>query len=115
MSATRSPVWQPSREEIAEKALELIEVEYEPLPGVFDPEFGAGPEAPLLHPDLGKYEVVNFIFPEPGTNISNHFRIRKGDVDGSLDEVRSDRRAQVPHPAHPARADRAACRRCQSG
>ena len=30
-------------EEIAEKAVELIEVEYEPLPGVFDPEFGASP------------------------------------------------------------------------
>jgi carbon-monoxide dehydrogenase large subunit len=50
-------------EEVAEKALELIEVEYEPLPGVFDPEFGASSAAPLLHPDLGKYEVVNFVFP----------------------------------------------------
>ena len=41
-------------EAIAEQALDLIEVEYEPLPGVFDPEYGASPEAPLLHPDLGK-------------------------------------------------------------
>jgi len=38
-------------EEVAEKALELIEVEYEYCRGVFDPEFGAGPDAPLLHPN----------------------------------------------------------------
>ena len=38
--------------ELAELACELIEVEYEELPGVFDPEYGASPDAPLLHPDL---------------------------------------------------------------
>src|SRR5512143_3622718 len=53
-------------EEIAEKAIDLIEVEYEPLPPVLDPEYGASPEAPLIHPDLGKYEVANFIFPQAG-------------------------------------------------
>jgi carbon-monoxide dehydrogenase large subunit len=52
-------------EEIAEKAVELIEVEYEVLQPVLDPEFGASPKAPLLHPDLGKYDVPNFIFPQP--------------------------------------------------
>jgi CO/xanthine dehydrogenase Mo-binding subunit len=68
-------------ETIAEQALNLIEVDFEPLPGVFDAEFGATADAPLLHPDLGKYKVVNFVFPEAGTNISNHFKIRKGDTD----------------------------------
>jgi carbon-monoxide dehydrogenase large subunit len=66
--------------EIAQQALDLIEVEYEPLPGVFDPEFGASPEAPLIHPDLANYESVPFIFPQPGTNISNWFKVRKGDM-----------------------------------
>jgi len=70
-------------EEIAEKALELIEVDYELLPAVFDPYLAAQPDAPLLHPDLGKYEVVNFVFPEPGTNVSEHFKLRKGDVDAA--------------------------------
>jgi len=37
-------------EEIAEKALELIEVEYEILEPVLDPEFGASPKAPLPSP-----------------------------------------------------------------
>jgi CO/xanthine dehydrogenase Mo-binding subunit len=67
-------------EEIAVEAAELVEVEYEELPAVFDPEKGAQPDAPLLHPGLGAYKVANFIFPEPGTNISEHFKLRKGDV-----------------------------------
>jgi CO/xanthine dehydrogenase Mo-binding subunit len=67
--------------EIAEQAARLVEVEYEELPAVFDPVEAAQPDAPLIHPDLGEYEVVNFIFPEPGTNISEHFKLRKGDVE----------------------------------
>lgn len=67
--------------EIAEQAAKLVDVEYEALDTVFDPYEGAQPTAPLLHPDLGSYEVANFIFPEPGTNISEHFRLRKGNVD----------------------------------
>ncbi len=70
-------------EEIAEKAVTLIEVDYELLPAVFDPYLASQPDAPLLHPDLGKYEVVNFVFPEPGTNVSEHFKLRKGDVDAA--------------------------------
>jgi carbon-monoxide dehydrogenase large subunit len=71
-------------EEIAEQACKLIKVDYEVLPAVFDPEEAAQPDAPVLHPDLGKYEVANFIFPKPGTNISNHFKIRKGDADSAF-------------------------------
>jgi CO/xanthine dehydrogenase Mo-binding subunit len=70
-------------ESIAEEALELIKVEYEVLEPVTDPEFGTGSEAPLIHPDLDQYKVANFILPQPGTNISNYFKIRKGDVDSA--------------------------------
>jgi CO/xanthine dehydrogenase Mo-binding subunit len=89
-------------EEIAEKALDLIQVEYEPLPGVFDPEYGASPDAPLLHPDLGQYEVANFIFPQPGTNISNHFKIRKGDPEAVWAECAAivEQKYRVPHIQH---------------
>ncbi len=89
-------------EEIAEQALDLIEVEYEPLEGIFDPEIGASPEATLLHPDLGKYVVANFIFPEPGSNISNHFRIRKGDVDAAWPQCAAivERTYRIPHIQH---------------
>ena len=89
-------------EEIAEQAVELIEVEYEVLQPVLDPEFGASPEAPLLHPDLGKYEVPNFIFPQPGTNVSNHFKIRKGDVDSAWSQCAAivERKYRIPHVQH---------------
>lgn len=70
-------------EEIAEEAARQVEVEYEELPAVFDPLEAVKPDAPLLHPDLGSYEVVPFILPKPGTNISNHFKVRKGDVDAA--------------------------------
>lgn len=89
-------------EEIAEKALDLIEVEYEPLEPVLDPEFGASDAAPLLHPDLGKYVVANFIFPKGGTNISNHFKIRKGDVEGAWDKCAAivEHKYKIPHIQH---------------
>jgi len=38
--------------DIAEEALNLIDVEYEELPAVFDPLEALRPEAPLLHPDF---------------------------------------------------------------
>lgn len=75
-------------EEIADQACKLVKVEYEPLPAVFDPEQAVQPGAPLLHPDLGQYVFVNFIFPKAGTNISNHFKVRKGNVDEGF--ARSD-------------------------
>ena len=55
-------------EEIAAKALDLIEIDYENLPVVTDIEEAMRPDAPLLHPELG-------------TNVFCHYRIRKGDVD----------------------------------
>jgi carbon-monoxide dehydrogenase large subunit len=89
-------------EATAEKALALIEVEYEPLPSVFDAEVGASPDAPLLHPDLGQYKVANFIFPKPGTNISNHFKVRKGDVATAWPRCAAivERKYRIPHIQH---------------
>ena len=88
--------------EIAQRALDLIEVEYEPLPGVFDPEFGASPAAPLVHPDLGNYECAPFIFPQPGTNISNWFKVRKGNMaqGWAAADLIYEHRYQVPHIQH---------------
>ncbi|MFN2160319.1 MAG: xanthine dehydrogenase family protein molybdopterin-binding subunit [Anaerolineales bacterium] len=89
-------------EETAQKALDLIDVEYEVLEAVTDPEIGAGPEAPLIHPDLGEYVVADFILPKPGTNISNHFKIRKGDADSAWAECAAvvERKYRIPHIQH---------------
>ena len=73
--------------ELAEQACELIEVEYEELPGVFDPEFGASPEAALLHPDLMDYACAPFIFRQPGSNVSNWFKVRKGDMGNGFSQA----------------------------
>ena len=56
-------------EELACDALEAIEVEYEPLPGVFDPAAALEPGAPRVH-DEG--------------NLLAHWRVRTGDVAAAL-------------------------------
>ena len=91
-----------SSEEIAEAACKLVAVEYEILDPVLDSLDGVEPNAPLLHPDLENYEVANFIFPKSGTNISNHFKVRKGDVDAAWEscEVIVEHSFRVPHVQH---------------
>jgi len=42
-----------------EQALDLIDVEYEPLPAVFDPLEAMRADAPLLHPEFASYEGEN--------------------------------------------------------
>jgi len=54
---------------IAQRALELIEVDYEPLPGVFDPLASLQPDAPVVY--------------EPD-NVVSRWKIRKGDVDAGF-------------------------------
>ena len=58
-------------EEIAAQARALIEVEYEDLPVVEDVEAAVQEDAPLLHPDRG-------------SNVFQHYRIRKGDVEAAF-------------------------------
>ena len=45
-------------EDIAQKALDLIEVDYEPLPAVFDASEAAQADAPVLHPEFNTYRRV---------------------------------------------------------
>jgi xanthine dehydrogenase molybdenum-binding subunit len=49
-------------EEIAARALELIEVEFEDLPGVFTPEAGAREGAPLIHDNFPGNKSLAFEF-----------------------------------------------------
>ncbi len=74
-------------EKIAAEAVELIDVEYEELPGVFDPFEALKPDAPIIHEDLGSYEVVPIFYPQEGTNIANHFKLRKGDTEKGFAEA----------------------------
>jgi len=58
-------------EDTAEEALDLLRVEYEPLPAVFDPEEAMKPGAPQLHGHA------------PG-NVSAHSAFHFGDVDAAF-------------------------------
>lgn len=60
-------------EEIAREAVKLIDVEYEILPGVFDPLESAKPDAPRIHEDK----------PD---NLNIHVDINVGSVDEALKE-----------------------------
>ena len=75
-------------EDTAQEALELIEVEYEDLPALFDPEEAMKPDAVLIHPDLDKYHYNEHVLvKQPGTNIANLTRVRKGNVDEGLSQA----------------------------
>ncbi|MDW7729713.1 MAG: xanthine dehydrogenase family protein molybdopterin-binding subunit [Bacillota bacterium] len=76
-----------STEKAAAEAVELIEVDYEELPGVFDPFEALKPEAPLIHEELDSYEVVPIFYPKAGTNVANHFKLRKGDTEKGFAEA----------------------------
>ncbi|MGH2672110.1 MAG: xanthine dehydrogenase family protein molybdopterin-binding subunit [Actinomycetota bacterium] len=56
---------------VAEDALEVIEVEYEPREVIADPEAALAPDAPILHPELGD-------------NVQTSFTISAGDVDAAF-------------------------------
>jgi len=62
--------------DIAERALELIEVEYEPLPGVFDPLEALKPGAPTV--------AETPAFPSEPDNVVATWKIRKGDVEAGF-------------------------------
>lgn len=66
-------------EEIAAAAAGLIEIDYEELPAVFDPIEAMRPDAPLLHPDLGRYAGLVHPIEAPG-NVMVHLAWKKGDA-----------------------------------
>lgn len=74
--------------EIAQKAIELIDVKYKIMKPVLHPVEAFKKGAPLVHPDLKDYDYVKEVFtPVPGTNIANHTKLRKGDINKGLAEA----------------------------
>ncbi|MEG6521807.1 xanthine dehydrogenase family protein molybdopterin-binding subunit [Desulfotomaculum sp. 1211_IL3151] len=72
-----------NREAEAKEAAGKVKVEYNPLPVVNSPSAALATGAPLLHEKLAFYKRVkpSEIFPLPGTNIAQHIKIRKGDLE----------------------------------
>lgn len=64
----------------AQAALRII-VDYETLPVIHAPLQAIQKGAVLLHEELGRYKLpVEDVYPEPGTNICDVEKIRKGDI-----------------------------------
>jgi CO/xanthine dehydrogenase Mo-binding subunit len=68
--------------EIAEQAVSLIEVEYEPLPPLSDIEAALAPGAPLVHEDWASYAGQQALGREG--NVLARSRIVKGDADAAM-------------------------------
>ncbi len=71
-------------EEIALQALALIEVEYENLEFILDPEEALQPGAPLIHDEP---EYVNFADSNPTKNLAAEIRIDIGNVEQGFEEA----------------------------
>jgi carbon-monoxide dehydrogenase large subunit len=88
--------------ESAERASEIVDVEYEELPSVFDPLEALKPDAPLIHERMEEYKHGPVFYPVPGTNIANRFKLVHGDVEKGFeqaDEVLEDE-FSVSHVSH---------------
>jgi putative selenate reductase molybdopterin-binding subunit len=68
--------------EIAEEALKLIEVEYEPLPAVFSPEEALKEGAPVIHDEPEARGIY-----DPKRNICAHIDVQLGDVEKGFKEA----------------------------
>ncbi|MEW6663639.1 MAG: molybdopterin cofactor-binding domain-containing protein [Thermodesulfobacteriota bacterium] len=72
-------------EATAEKALDLIKVEYEPLPPIFDMEEALKPDAPLIHEQVESYHSVYEIIRYG--NVACHIKVNRGDVEKAFREA----------------------------
>lgn len=77
-------------EETAEEALSLVEVKYEALPAVFDPEEALRPGGPLVHDPAPELEPPFAGLINKGdrpSNICSHFKLRRGDIERGFAEA----------------------------
>ena len=74
----------------AEDALQLVEVEYEPLPAVFDVFEAVKPESPLVHEQhrpAKAFADLAHVKAGQRSNICYHFKLRTGDVEKAFAEA----------------------------
>lgn len=69
---------------IARDALELVEVDYEPLPAVTDPEKALEKDSPFTHPDLG-------------TNVAFTWSLAGGDLEAAFQEADQVLKLRIVH------------------
>ena len=90
-------------EQEAMKATKLIEVDYEPLPVINSIGESISSQAPLIHENIGKYFCPDgTIQPKAGSNLLDHVRIRKGDMNRGWEEsdIVIESKAFIPQSDH---------------
>ncbi len=80
LSASELPPWSPRVKPPRKKATGLIEVDYELLPAVFDPEEAMKPGAPVIHGDKG----VESRIQHPSRNILREIHGENGNVEAGF-------------------------------
>ncbi len=70
-------------EDVAERALELIEVEYEELPAVLTPDEAMAPDAPILHPAFNDYYGFRQKMDAP-SNVFHKTHLERGNVEAGF-------------------------------
>ena len=77
--------------ELAEEAVDQVEVDYEELPAVFDAEEALSENPPaIVHPEMreGFHSIIfPFSYDPKLPNCCNHFKIRHGDVEEGFKEA----------------------------
>ena len=74
-------------EAAAIEATTRIRVRYEPLPVIDTPGEAIREGAPILHDRMADYFHIPEIHPEPGSNVANRTKVRKGDVERGFREA----------------------------
>lgn len=96
--------------EHAVAAAQAIEVEYEIYTPVLSPSDALKPDAPILHQDMDQYTHISPIHPEPGSNVANRTKVRKGNIGDALNKahVISETSVKIPPGDHAAMEPRVA-------
>ncbi|MBI2358575.1 MAG: molybdopterin-dependent oxidoreductase, partial [Deltaproteobacteria bacterium] len=74
----------------AQDALELVEVDYEPLPAVLDVLEAIRPESPVIHEEIRpalSFADLAHLRPPGKSNICYHHKLRKGDLGKAFSEA----------------------------
>jgi CO/xanthine dehydrogenase Mo-binding subunit len=87
-----------------------VKVSYEDLEVLATPEESLKEGAQLLHEHMEEYQHIPAILPEPGSNVGNRTKIRKGDAEAGFTEADAviESRVEFPPRDHAAMEPRAA-------
>jgi len=90
-------------EDTAREALDLIRVDYEELPAVFDPEEALKSDAPLVHEDFAKHQSLFHVMDRKGNQVCK-VRFHYGNIELGFSEadeiIENDFRTHSNHPMY---------------